>query len=107
MFVSILGTKYEIKESTESKDANLNGVDGYCDTSTKVCVVEEMNNWEPGSKGNLSEYKKQVMRHEIVHGFLHESGLDINTWATNEEKVEWIAIQFPKIMQAFKECDCL
>ena len=37
---------------------------------------------------------KKVIRHELVHAFLFESGLSVNSWADNEEIVDWIAIQF-------------
>ena len=30
-----------------------------------------------------------------------------NGWAANEEMVDWIAIQFPKILEAFKVADVL
>ena len=63
---------------------------------------------EPGMKKNLADYKKQVIRHEIIHAFVFESGLDTcSDWAKNEEMVDWIAIQFPKLLKAFKEADCL
>ena len=54
----------------------------------------------------LREYGKQLMRHEIVHAFLSESGLSANAlspdgaWALNEEMVDWFAIQGPKIVSA-------
>ena len=57
---------------------------------------------------NLEEYKKNVLRHEIIHAFLYESGLQNNSacggaWAQNEEMIDWIAIRFSKIQKAFKE----
>ena len=58
-------------------------------------------------KKNLPEYKKAVIRHELTHAFLFESGLDTCSWAQNEEMVDWIALQFPKLLQVFKEADCL
>lgn len=39
--------------------------------------------------------------------FLYESGLDTETFANDEEVVDWIAIQFPKMLKAFQELDCL
>lgn len=105
--INILGTEYTVKESTEADDERLKGKDGYCDTSIKECVVDEMNHTEPDMKKNLPEYKKSVKRHEIIHAFLYESGLDSCSWAGNEEMVDWIAIQFPKMMKAFYEADCI
>lgn len=46
------------------------------------------------------------MRHEILHAFLFESGLSENAgfsgcWATNEEMVDWFAIQSTKIYDVY------
>ena len=103
--INVLGTEYIVVESNERKDASLIGKDGYCDTSNKTCVVDEMNNTDPSAKKNLPEYKKAVTRHEII--FLYESGLDVCSWANNEEMVDWLAIQFPKMLKAFNDAHCM
>lgn len=105
--INILGTKYTLSESNESKDKRLIGQDGFCDTSTKECVVDEMNCDAPEAKRNLPEYKKSVKRHELIHAFLYESGLDVCSWAKNEEVVDWFAIQAPKLFKVFQEAGCL
>lgn len=106
--IDILGTEYDVVVSSESLDAKLVGKDGYCDTSVKLCVIDEMNDTSVNAKGNLKNYQKAVMRHEIVHAFLYESGLETcSVWANNEEMVDWIAIQFPKLLKAFKDADCI
>ncbi len=47
-------------------------------------------------------------RHEIIHAFLFESGLAENSeWAQNEEMVDFFAIQFPKLMEVFKNADAI
>lgn len=105
---NVLGAEWTLIESTQAEDKNLNGVDGYCDSSIKECVVEKMEaTGELRQKKNLPEYKNAVIRHEIIHAFLHESGLDTCSWATNEEMIDWIAMQFPMMLQTFKEVDCL
>ena len=104
--VDVLGTKYSIEQSCEAKDINLKEYDGYCDHSVKSIVINTFNSC-PGSMQNLEEYKKQVIRHELVHAFLFESGLDGNSWANNEEIVDWIACQFPKLMKAFTDVGAL
>jgi hypothetical protein len=43
------------------------------------------------------------MRHELIHAFLFESGLDCCSWADKEEIVDWIAIQFPKLQNVFEQ----
>lgn len=107
MKINVLGTTYTLEESNEQMDENLKDKDGYCDSSTKKCVVDEMNITGAGVKKNLPEHKKAVKRHELIHAFLFESGLESCSWAQNEEIVDWIAIQFPKLQKAFEEADCL
>ena len=110
--VNILGTEYTIKRPKAADDLKLDECDGYCDTSVKLIVVEDYEP-DPKSKLDLEDYAKQVMRHEIIHAFMHESGLDANSccfeggWSTNEEMIDWFAIQSPKIFKAFKDVGCL
>ena len=54
---------------------------------------------------NLEDYKKKVTRHELVHAFLFESGL--HDMAKDEQLVEWLAIQSPKMFEAMKKTKCL
>ena len=84
----------------------------YCDWLTKKIVVCDMSTykgWEHETKETISASEKKTLRHEIVHAFFDESGLGSNTffvdgpWATNEEMVDWIAVQGPKIYKAWQE----
>lgn len=105
--MNILGTKWTVQEADDRTDQKLKECDGYCDDTIKVCVVDSMTDKSAMSKANLDEYKKKVTRHEVIHAFLFESGLASNSWANNEELVDWIALQFPKLMAAFKELECI
>ena len=100
MTVDVLGTEYTIIESDRVQNTNLNNMDGYCDHSTKKIVIDTFQN-QPGSMEDLDKYRNHVIRHELVHAFLFESGLGCESWANNEEIVDWIAYQFPKIAKAF------
>ena len=106
MTVDVLGTKYTIKKSNKVEDLYLEQCDGYCDHSTKTIVIDTFKNYEgqPDAIGNLNEYENKVIRHELVHAFLFESGLSVNSWAKDEEVVDWIACQFPKLLDAFIQC---
>jgi hypothetical protein len=112
MKVNILGTEYTIQRRSEKKDPKLEGKDGYMDSSTKEIIVEVFEE-DSDSKRDLEYYAKAVIRHEIIHAFLFESGLDtcsnshFGGWSENEEMVDWIAIQFPKLQKAFEEVGCL
>lgn len=104
--VSILGTEYEIV--TDAPDEMLpDNADGAMDQSIKRIVIAK---FEPdrNSIKDLESYRKKVLRHEIIHAFLYESGLWNNSgtaesWGTSEEITDWFAIQLPKIMEVFQE----
>ena len=103
MKVNILGAEYTINELKRHCCKLLEENDGFCDDSFKEIGIVYL---EPGpdSKKDLEAVYKKILRHEIVHAFLFESGLAENSdWAQNEELVDWIAIQGPKIYQAWKE----
>lgn len=106
--INVLGTDYAVNLVDPDHDPKLKiNKDGYTDTSIKVCVIDTMQEEHPDIKVNITEYRKSVIRHELIHAFLFESGLDSCSWATNEEMVDWLAIQFPKMLKAFEEADAL
>ena len=109
MTVDVLGTKYTIKESDKVKDLNLENCDGYCDHTTKTIVIDTFQNYQgqTGVLDNLDVYRNKVIRHELIHAFLFESGLGSSSWAKDEEIVDWIANQFPKLQDAFAQCNVL
>ena len=108
--VNILGTEYTIEFGTYKDFPALNEIDGYTDTSSKQIIVDDMSFAEGNvdSKKDLKSYQKSVIRHEVIHAFLYESGLAENSienksWAVNEEMIDWFAIQSPKIFNVFQE----
>ena len=110
MKINVLGTEYTIKVLSVAEDSFLEKADGYCDKTTKEIVVKAED--KENELGNYAEYMKKVKRHEIVHAFLFESGLQENfkhadEWGHEETMVDWIAVQFPKMLVAFKEADAL
>ncbi len=107
MTVNILGTEYTIESRKRHKDTRLKENDAYCDDSVKkiVLAVFEPDN---DNKQDMHAVLRKVTRHEIIHAFLCESGLAENSeWAQNEELVDWIAIQGPKIYKAWQEAGAL
>lgn len=102
MKIDILGTKYEIVKNADTEEyPQLKKCDGFTDFSIKKIVVANFDKDE-NSVDDLEWYKNKVLRHEIVHAFIHESGLAENCeWARNEELTDWIAIQFEKIIKVF------
>lgn len=104
--VEVLGVPYAIIDGDRSKDPCLDKADGYCDHTIKTCVIDTLIKTSD-SVADLETYRKQVIRHELVHAFLFESGLGAESWGCNEEIVDWIAFQFPKMLRAFEEADAL
>ena len=102
--VNILGTQYTIYESNQIENPALNECDGYCDETTKECIIDSTRyDSDPMAKRDIQAYKDKVLRHEVIHAFLFESGLAENSWAANEEIVDWIASMFPKIKTVFEQ----
>ena len=107
--VDILGVKWSIHERSESEDKRLEGCDGYSDWTTKEIAVERE---VTGTLGDMEAYIRKVLRHEIVHAFLLESGLHeasapTDAWATNEEMVDWFARMGQRIYQAWETVGAL
>ncbi len=114
MKVNILGAEYEIIIEPRNSNRKLEQCNGYCDSSVKEIHLCDMKDDESDIMAihNMDEYRKRALRHEIIHAFLEECGLSNNSsdsenWAVNEEMVDWIALQFPKMLKAFREVDCL
>ena len=112
MKVDILGTEHTIEYRDRQNDSSLDNCDGYYDSSVNLIVIANMQ-LEVKSKKDLKAYQKSVLRHEIIHAFLYQSGLDScssvygGAWAQSEEMVDWFAIQAPKIFKAFQDVNCI
>lgn len=108
--VNILGSEYKIKYVSSEE---LEGLCGTTDFYTKEICISKMNGSEEILQtDNLQGFIKAVLRHEIVHAFLYESGLDMQSgecesWANNETIIDWIALQTPKMFKVFQEVGAL
>ena len=109
MKASILGTEYEIKIASTGEDDFFEEnpeVDGYCDSSSKtigVKSVESVVEYQI-SKGYFpldNPHKNMIdtIRHEVIHAFMSESGLDSQStiWAHDEQLIDWLVQMIPKI----------
>ena len=96
--ISILGTSYDIKFQTISENPLLKDTDGYHCGYDKTIVIN-IGDVDAHNTMTRVRFIEKVLRHEIIHAYLHESGLDCQSdWAVNEELVDWIAIQMPKLI---------
>ena len=110
--VNILGSTYKVYLNVPyTKDPNLTGAYGYTDFHSKRIVVSDIRTvtgWEGASEEALGDVFATTVRHEVIHAYLMESGLNassnaVDCWARNEEMVDWFAIQMPKIVKTFCE----
>jgi len=114
--ITVLGTEYSVTFKNRIDDSSLTGYNGYCNTLTREIVVCDLSNDESmkdESPFSISELMHEVLRHEIIHAFLHESGLSEDAsvfdkaWPVNEEMVDWFAMQAPKIFDVYQKAGCL
>lgn len=112
--VNILGTEWTIIFAEHYSDfPDLENSDGTTDVYAKVIHV----NTDFSRDGVLSteapqECVNKIVRHEIIHAFMHESGLRENwkhadEFGHDETTVDWIAIQAPKIFEVFKQLEIM
>lgn len=112
--ITILGTIYKLRLVTANNEKNyplLEDANGYMDPTIKEIVVR-IGFDEDDDIQNPDDLIRKNIRHEVIHAFLYESGLDcdscrVNSWATSEEMVDYFAIQFPKIVKVLTELDAL
>ena len=104
MIVDVLGTKYTIKQDDSLIKS---GCDGLCKGYEKEITHR-------GAKDMLCEDDpievkelryEEVLRHELIHAFFNEAGLE--RYSYDELLVEWMAKQFPKMVQAMEKCGAL
>lgn len=115
--VNVLGEFWNIYYRKKGEDKTLQELhlSGYTDYSARMIVIELI---EPDEKGleDIESIYRHVLRHEIIHAFLYESGLcgeselsgtQINgeqiPWSINEQCVDWFAYQGIKIYAAWEQ----
>lgn len=107
----ILGQEYTLKIYDTEKELPKEFAQGeaiaFCNRSLKKICIHKPSFGEQSPEERAVEIRA-VMRHEIIHAFLIESGLDIcsnpvSSWALNEEMVDWIALTYPKMQKVFQE----
>ena len=100
--INILGTQYSLVFDDSETDSMFENALGYCDDTSKKIAIDT----SPQDAGDQAAQQRRIVRHELIHAFLSESGLgDSAEWAVSEETVDWIARQFPKLAKTFNFLD--
>ena len=103
--VNILGTEYHIVVNTPMCQS-LNA-DGICKVYDKLIVMRECSKLLDADDSYETKEQRfnEVMRHEIIHAFFDESGLE--EYSNDEQLVCWLAKQFPKMLKVFEDTSCI
>ena len=98
--VNVLGTEYQIIFKSEMPEGLKESELGKIVLEHKWIILEDADNdrWIRGA-----DHHKQILTHELIHAFLFESGLE--AICRDEQIVNWIAIQFPKILNTVTEAE--
>lgn len=104
--VNILGTEYKIIYKDSKDDSILDDKQAYTNFLTKEIVMR--TNLDELTESEQAIRDKRTLRHEILHAYLYESGLDLeSSWAREEEMIDFFAIQFEKIHKTYKNIGAL
>lgn len=103
LHVDVLGYSWKVTVCTEAEEPRLEGFDGLTDQTCREIVIADRS--DEATVKDLMSCVMKTLRHELVHAFLYESGLGAS-WAHaesghDEEMVDWMAYQMPKIMDAY------
>lgn len=101
--ISVLGTEYTIQHDLQSEMSD--GDCGFYDKKIRIRPLENMLDSEESTIEERELRKQEVVRHEVIHAFLFESGR--SEWARDEDLVDFLAIQSPKLFDIFQELEIL
>lgn len=99
--VNILGTEYTYKED-DLNNPDLAVNDGYCRIYDKQICVRHVGYMAGISDATKLNRKAHVIRHELVHAFAQECGVQ---YRDNEALVDWIAHIIPLVNKAYEEIE--
>lgn len=93
--LNILGVEYKVVFYNDRNFPKV-GYDGLCNSVSKTISIRLKKD---------KTLQNEVLRHEIIHAFFHESGL--TDYENDEVLVEWVAMQFPKMKKVIANSEVL
>lgn len=108
MKINVLGTEYDVKFLDDRDEAmKALNADGYTDFSIKsIKVLKNKEDDDITKQKDRIKYQNRVLRHELIHAFLFESGIDDGMQFHNEECVDFFAMQYEKLAKIFEYAGC-
>lgn len=102
--VNILGAEYKIIIDNEMHRTKRDGAERRYAHEISLRPESDMLDGEARDSEKKQRFL-EVVRHEIYHAFFDESGLD--GYSEDEQLINWLAAQSPKIFKVFKELELL
>lgn len=102
--VNILGTEYKIIIDDEMHRTERDGAERRYLHEISLRPKSDMLDGEATDHERALRFS-EVGRHEILHAFFDESGLE--SYSQNEQLIDWLAAQSPKIFKVFTELELL
>lgn len=98
---NVLGKTYTLHyDAEECTDNDANGLCEYY--SNEIIIVDPDEPFRSkNSYKNIDQWFKKVIRHELVHAFLYEMGLE--KYASDEILVNALAIKMPELSELMKQ----
>lgn len=106
--VNVLGTVYDV-ELLDEQDELMKAMNygGYTDFSIKtIKILKNIKDDVTKQEDNI-KCQNNILRHELIHAFLYECGIDSGMQFHNEECVDFFAMQFSKLAKIFEDAGCL
>lgn len=99
--MNILGTEYSFEHNSPLLKELC--ADGICQQYNKRIAVREIADMlEDADSMEIKEIRhREVCRHEVIHGFFGEAGLE--RYNDDETLVTFLAVNFPKMAKIFAE----
>ena len=106
--INVLDTEYDV-ELLDEQDELMKTMNygGYTDFSIKEIKVLKNIKDDITKQEDHIKCQNNTLRHELIHAFLYECGIDIGMQFHNEECVDFFAMQFNKLANIFEDAGCL
>ena len=109
--INVMGTDFDITYTTEEEDPTIKGKSGVCYSLLKKIKIDQYI-YLDDADGSVSEAEKSskllsllaILRHEVMHAFFFQSGLDTQcSFAVDEMLIDWLSLKLPEIVEVMKE----
>ena len=109
--IAVMGTDFDITYTTEEDDPTIKGKSGVCYSLLHKIKIDQWI-YLDDADGSVSETEKAskllsllaILRHEVMHAFFFQSGLDTQcSFAVDEMLIDWLSLKMPEIVDVMNE----